>query len=84
MNHRIAMLRRFGRVAGRPAPVQPRDRRRSPPPATWRAARALAVDLGDTVALEARRVPSLDYLCAGGQMWAETGAMYCIWEDLNA
>ena len=32
-------------------------------------------------ALEKRRVPGFDYLCGGGVMWVETGAMFCVWDD---
>lgn len=88
MNHRLALLRRFGRsrslaVAPRLARVASRDRLRgpAPAPATWLASRTLAADIGDTAALEKRRVPGFDYLCGGGVMWVETGAMFCVWDD---
>ncbi len=46
-------------------------------PATWRAAEAAARSIGDVRALEATRVPQLDYLCAGGRMYAQAGVFFC-------
>ena len=44
-----------------------------------RAAREIAVQLGDSAALEERRLEEFDYLCAGGQMWVAAGSMFCKW-----